>query len=300
MKIILIGPRSLVKARFDSIVWNFLFPLQSLGHNTKLFDTTKYGDLELKNLINSFKPDLLFCILTGEEHFGYSEPWATIAEETKKGSVKTFNWFADDSWRWENWSSKVYQNFFACSTTEIDCVQKYKDLGYENIFYTNWHANPDLYSDLKVVKKFDISFIGSLYDDRAQKIQYLFDSGIEVNCFSGLSFEEMVWVMASSKISLSFSQNPNDPKKRPQSKQRPYEILAAGSFPLCEYNPSLLEDFKGALTFGNEISLEKFSRLLLEKPKYLKIAQEKMSRVFVENYTSQKRLSRIILNLEKL
>src|SRR5581483_6591751 len=49
----------------------------------------------LISIIESQKPDLLFCFLFTEEL-----KKTTIDYITRKTSTKTFNWFTDDHWRW--------------------------------------------------------------------------------------------------------------------------------------------------------------------------------------------------------
>ena len=91
MKIFIVAPKTITKHRasessfrYDLAFWNFFLPLQALGQETYFFDTSVLGDNELKSEIEKRKPDLLFCIMTGDTNYCPKEPWDTIIEETNK------------------------------------------------------------------------------------------------------------------------------------------------------------------------------------------------------------------------
>ena len=202
MKIILVAPKSISAHkhspeepfRFDYAFWNFYMPLCSLGHDVTFFDSSKHGDEQLKKVIEIQKPDLLFCIMTGAPHFCPKEPWDTIKKETDSGRTKTFNWFCDDAWRFDDFSSK-YCWYFNCAVTTDDIldVDKYKKIGYDNAIYATWHANADVYSGLSSAKDSDVAFVGNLTGDRKEIFDLLKNRNLDVNHFSKVSFEDMVW-----------------------------------------------------------------------------------------------------------
>lgn len=304
MKIILIGPRSIVPNVFDGIVWNFLFPLQSIGHHTVLFDSSRFGNEALRGLIDAFEPDLLFCIMTGSRHYCPDEPWATVAEETRKKRIKTFNWFADDAWRFDKWSSEVCKAFRACSTSEPSKVEEYKKIGYENIFEANWHANPDLYSGLVSEKKYGVTFVGRAYGDRKVAIDHLVAAGINVNVFSDISFEKMVHVMNESLICLNFSKNPNAPPEEPyQMKGRIFEVIACNSLLVTETTPGLdkyLIDGKECVVFSDNDDLAAKLTELLDNPEQASILSNAGYERFLADHTSQNRLSTLLKQIEAI
>lgn len=305
MKIVLIGPRT-VNGNLDGIVWNFQLPLQSLGHKVFLFDVIKGdNDSRLQKLIDKEKPDLLFSILVAGFKKPHFEPIDTIKKYTDLGTIKTFNWFADDVWRFSNFSIKECRNFFCCSTTEPRYVEKYKESGYENIILANWHANEDLYSDHRDDKylEFDISFIGNLYPARKEYVQYLVDNGVNVNVCSNLSFEQMIYTMSNSLISLNFSSNPNAQDNATQMKGRLFEILGTGSLLLTEYHESIeefVEENREAVFFKTKEELLSKVKKLLDQPEVaLRLAKSGFER-FQKEHSSHVRLQHLLETIEKL
>lgn len=258
MRIILAAPKSLPGDlfRFDYSYWNFYFPLVKLGHNVTFFDTTVYGDTELSLLIDKEKPDLLFCIMTGDNGFCPKEPWKTIADETKKGNVITFNWFCDDSYRFDTFSSKVCKLFHYCSTPEKRFLPNYIKLGYSNILYATWHANVELYSSPKVKKDIELSFIGGYHGDRIEYLNFLRDNSLEVITYSGkLSFEDMIYIHSRSKICLNFTKDSSG--NSTQMKARIFEVIASKSLLVTEYTPDIDNCFRAdeILTFSDKEEL---------------------------------------------
>jgi len=277
-KIILVGPR-VVNGHLDNIVLNFQLPLQSLGYEVVLLDTTRAANNErLHDLVTAIK------------------------QYTDEGKIKTFNWFCDDSYRFESFSSQMCHNFHMCSTPEPSRVQDYIDLGYETIVHANWHANEDLYSDFRYPEnniKFGVSFIGSVngYPSREKYLRYLIDNGVEVVVPQNVPHEQMVQLMAHSLISLSFSRNPNALGHPTQMKGRMFEIPACGSMLLSEYHEGIEDCFKEnkeAVYFRNEQELLVKLKSLLDSPeKALKIARNGYER-YKADHSSQKRLATLM------
>src|SRR6185437_7660583 len=79
---------------------------------------------QLLDRVKQEKPDLLFCFLFSEEL-----KKEVIKEITEKTSTKTFNWFADDHWRFPIFSKYWAPVFTAIGTTDSTAVGKYKKLG---------------------------------------------------------------------------------------------------------------------------------------------------------------------------
>lgn len=298
MKIILIGPRTF-NGYIDGIVWNVQLPLQSLGHEVFLLDTTKGdNDRRLDDLVESVKPDLIFAILSCGDTAPFFEPVSTIEKYTEQG-IKTFNWFADDIWRFDNFSSEVCHKFTCCSTTEPAYIEKFKDIGYDNITVANWHCNEDLYAHHRVdgVNQYDVTFIGKLYPDRKKYIDFLQANGIEINVLSNLSFESMINVLATSRICLSFTSNPNASDGKTQMKGRIFEILASGALLLTEYHEGLeefVEENREAVFFRNEKELTQKLKKLLDKPQVVsKLSKQGFER-YLRDHTSKQRFTELL------
>ena len=302
MKIFLVAPKSISghkqtdsNFRFDYAFWNFYFPLISLGHEVTFFDTSVLGDVELKKQIESRKPDLLFCIMTGDSNYAPQEPWNTIELETQKGRLKTFNWFCDDSWRFESFSSKVCHLFHACSTPEARFVDKYKNIGYENIIDATWHANLDFYDAIPTVKRIRTSFVGAPSADRSTFLSALENAGIPILRPKNVGFEDLAYAYASSLIGLNFSKNAANMK--PQMKGRMFEIVASRSLLVTEYVPGIEEYFvpdREIVCFKNDVEMvEKVKFLLKNDTIANKIAKNGYDR-FCQDHRSRVRLRRTL------
>ena len=303
MRISLVAPKTINRNpefRFDYAYWNFYLPLLSLGHDVHFFDTSILGNKDLKNHIESFKPELLFCIMTGSPYYCPDEPWNTIGKETQKGNIKTFNWFCDDSWRFDHFSSKVCTAFHYCSTPEKSFVDKYKQIGYNNIQYATWHANSDLYSSLPNERRLNtISFVGSLRGDRKKAVNLLRSKGFGVYIPTDSSFEGMVSTYSSSFASLNFSKNSVDDAT--QMKARMFEVPATGSLLITEYS----KDLENCYNIGHEIVTFSTEDQLLSiaedidfnRGKYEEIAKRGHER-FMKDHDSKVRLATVLENIK--
>jgi spore maturation protein CgeB len=308
MKIFIVAPKTITKHRiskssfrYDLAFWNFFLPLQALGHETYFFDTSALGNEELKSEIEKRKPDLLFCIMTGDSNYCPKEPWEAIIDETNKGRLITFNWFADDTWRFDNFSSQVCTNFHACSTPELACVEKYKDMGYDNITYATWHANSDLYSGLYPPKSNLLAFIGALHGDRSSYLNTITNSGIHVSYVDNASFEDMIWTYSNAKIGLNFSKNFNNGLS--QMKCRMFEIPAAGSMLLTEYHENLENCYaidKDIVTFRNSRELVEKLKYLNKNPTIVDRIAENGNKRFLEEHDSKVRLEKVVKWIQSL
>lgn len=256
MNIILVAPKLASKSplRFDYAYWNFYIPLLHLKHNVHFFDSSTFGNKELRSLIDNFKPDLIFCIMTGDKALCPDEPWETISNETLKGNINTFNWFCDDSYRFDSFS-KIYCNSFRwCSTPEKRFLQKYHGINYTNIVYATWHANADMYLNLGQSKNIEISFIGGFHGDRIDYLNHLLSNSKNVVVPKNkVSFEDMVGIYSSSKVCLNFTKDSSN--KQTQMKARIFEVIATGSLLLTEYTQDLDNCFSSLLTFSNKQDL---------------------------------------------
>lgn len=299
-RIVIIAPRSITNHtrsinafRLDYAYWNFYIPLLELGYEVKFFDTSLYSNKELKNLIQKFNPDLLFCIMTGSPYYCPEEPWQVIEEETSKGNITTFNWFCDDSWRFDEFSSTACFKFHYCSTPELKFIQKYKEIGYNNIVYSTWHANHTLYS-IDKPKTEQVCFIGRVDEFRKPYLSYLSSIGINVLNPSNVAFEDMITCYGKSLVGLNFSKNSNG--KGTQMKARMFEVPACNSVLVSEYT----EDIENNFEIGKEILCFKDENELLDSikqlsnEKYLKYVMDNGHNRFLKDHTSQIRLSQLL------
>ncbi len=167
---------------------------------------------QLIGQVENQKPDLLFCFLFTEEI-----KKATINYITHKTATKTFNWFADDHWRFPIFSKRWAPLFTAVSTTDSQAVAKYKSIGI-NVIKTQWAANMALYKpQLNVSGQksnvCDITFVGKKYGNRESYINFLKSRQLSAEGYGGgwpsgrVSFEAMLEIFSSSKINLNFTES---------------------------------------------------------------------------------------------
>jgi spore maturation protein CgeB len=310
MKILLTTNKTLTNGRetwIDGGYYNVYLPLTEMGHEVYLWDTVAPEEPNYRKVIDSFKPDIIFCCLTNDASIAPAEGivWETIPEITQKENIKTFNWFCDDTWRFDNFSSETCWYFNACSTPEPDYVERYKQIGYENIIVGGWHTNHDFYPKEDVEKIYDVAFIGQINNaDRENCIKYLKENGINVVNFHGLSHDEMTKIWSQTKIGLNLSKNYNGTPVKTQMKLRPFEVAAANkTLVLSEYHSGLEYFFdidKEIVTFKTrEEMLAKVQVLLSDDKIRNKIAIAGNER-FKKEHSSHKRMQYLIEEISKL
>lgn len=305
MRIMLVAPRSISRHaynqapfRFDYAFWNFFLPLCSLGNEVKFFDTSMFSSHEFDKDFENFQPDLLFCVMTGDKSVCPDEPWNSIIKITKNGTCKTFNWYCDDTWRFDDFSSKTCNNFHFCVTTESSFIKKYKEIGYDGVRYANWHSNPDAYSTVNCQKQSLLGFIGNLNGDRQKYLTHLAANGFSVSTIKNASFEDMIHLYSSSLIGLNFTKSASDGKR--QMKARIFEIPATKTMLLSEHVDGIEEFFdlgKEIFVFNDEIELlDKISWASKNPEKAFEIAIAGHNR-FLRDHTSQIRISKLLGSL---
>ena len=300
MKILLVVNKT-YRGQIDGGWWYLYLPLKELGHEVLFYDTVNPKQKNFAKVVESFKPDLIFCCMTGDKTITPHEPWEHIKKETDSGRTLTFNWFCDDTWRFESFSKAACRYFNVCSTPEPSYVDKYKISGYSNILIGAWHANVDLYKEAhKEEKNVQISFMGALNDLRKNFIEVHRDIPIET--FSGLPHEEMLAVHARSKIGINLSVNENDPQKKTQMKQRIFEIPAANTLLLTEHHDGIEQFFdinKEIITFRSNQEFSEKAKFLLSRPLITNKIAEMGHKRFLAEHESKVRLTKIIEQIQE-
>jgi spore maturation protein CgeB len=135
-----------------------------------------------------------------------------------RDALPTVNWFTDDHWRFERYSSKWAHLFTRVATTDAQAIPKYHALGLTGTVKTQWAVNPYLYRRLDTPKRYDVTFIGQPYGVRNELIAHLQRSGISVECFGHgwpngrVSQERMIEIFSQSRINLNFATAAMTPK----------------------------------------------------------------------------------------
>jgi spore maturation protein CgeB len=270
------------RGEIDGGYWNIYQPLQSLGHDVYLYDTVKSTE-DFKKVVETFKPDLIYCCMTGNEVVAPREAAALrqIQAETLSGRIITYNAFLDDAWRFDSFSRKIVENFRVCSTTEVGYLEKYKESGYGNILLFGLHSNLELYPKISYKDKdIGLSFVGHITESRARFLEYLQTKDLAVVRAQGVTHKEMLEVYARSKIGINLSINDNHPLKRTQIKQRLFEIPAAGSLLITEYHQGIERYYE----IDKEIVVFKTNNEFVEKVKALQSRPQLAERIAAKGH----------------
>ncbi|MDZ4711876.1 MAG: glycosyltransferase [bacterium] len=292
--------------------YNFYDTLSKMGYEIDYFDFMslyqQFGSQKmtkmLRGKVDEWKPDLLFTFL-------YTDQFDT--EELKKikteTSTVTFNWFADDHWRFDSFSKYLAPCFSFVSTTDKFCLPKYKEINYKNVLLTQWGVNHFLYRKRSLPLKYDVSFIGQAHGDRLKIIGQLKKKGIHVvtkgtawdvrfghrvakklhfitgekyNSIvnrSRISQEEMIDLFQQSAINLNFTDSSHTSFQN-QIKGRNFEIPGCGGFQLSQYVEGLDEFFIP----DKEIVLFKSLDELIEKIVYYLLNEHDRSSIAEAGY----------------
>ena len=290
MKILLTSNKT-YRNQLDGMYWYVYLPLVDMGHDVYFYDTVNPEEKNYSKVVEKFKPDLIFCCFTGDRAISPYEPWEEISKETESGRTKTFNWYCDDTWRFDTFSKKTCHYFTVCSTPERSSIVKYKENGYDNIIEANWHSNAKLYKNVSFEKKtIPISFAGAITHSR--KIFFnVCDTTIQTT--SGVPHSEMLQVHSNSKIGLNLSKNDNDPKNKTQMKQRLFEVVAGNTLLLTEHHDGLERYFKidkEIVTFKSIMEFKAKSKFLLSNDSVTKSIAQRGYERFIKEHESSVRL----------
>lgn len=257
------GKKSRGINQIGEIGFNRVF--KKLGHDVvtfyydEYFNTNTLAKLQtnLLQFADDQKPDLIyFCLYTDQ-----FTPETLLALKAK---YRTINWFGDDQWRFEKFSSQYAPLFTYSITTDPFAVPKYKKAGIENVILSQWAAlNFDSPINSSTGYEFEVSFIGGANSVRKWFVSEFKKAGIQVNTFGNnwpngpVSLERMQEIFRKSKINLNLSNSTNldvrylthnlrnivtairNPKNISQMKARNFEIPYFGGFQLTDYLPTL-------------------------------------------------------------
>ena len=176
---------------------------------------------KLLEVVKEEKPHLCFFFLFTDEI-----KKETIRKISRESGAITFNWFADDHFRFYNFSRYYAPLFHWVSTTDSQAVRKYHKIGYKNVIKTQWACNHFLYMPQNMSRdirdnqrdiredpryRYDVSFVGQPHSNRREVIEEIEKVGIDVSCFGNgwpkgrISQEEMIKVFSQSRINLNLT-----------------------------------------------------------------------------------------------
>ncbi|HEX4645543.1 MAG TPA: glycosyltransferase [Verrucomicrobiae bacterium] len=262
---------------------NFRDALANLGHEIIGFDfVTLHRELgheamnrRLWETVRNQQPELVFFCLTREE-FDFN----TVKRITDSGATITYNWFCDDHWRFDKYSSRWGLAFNWVSTTDSAAPAKYARIGCQRVIKTQWACNLHQYRRLDLPLSHEVNFVGRQYGRRLEAIEKLRQAGIKVGARGEgwpegrATQEEMIRIFNQSRINLNFTDSPKYinrfkrllGRKQPpnQIKGRNFEIPGCGGFLLTDHADNL-EDY---YVPGREIALFESVDDLVDKVRY--------------------------------
>jgi spore maturation protein CgeB len=267
-------------SRMDGVVADF-FDTGNRGRK----DRIPQRSLELLGNTVSGDYDVLFLFPMADEIS--SEVLRNIAGGTR---TVTVCWFADDHWRFDDYSSRLCWAFDHVVTTDPVSHRRYADIGYERALLSQWGFNHFARIEPSTSER-EVSFVGQRYGRRNDKVAALATSGLDFRCYGygwnvdpwtrwrnfaarilgrkewianegRISFPEMLSIFSASRINVNFSDS--YARGRNQIKARNFEVTGAGGFLLTEEAEGLDRYFR----IGEEVVTFRGAEDLVEKARY--------------------------------
>jgi spore maturation protein CgeB len=304
----------------------FKSSFEQLGHEVIPF----YYDNYLKNDLNKMQkdlcqkadevaPDLIFFML-------FRDQFTIETLSYLKSKFKTANWFGDDTWRFESFSSKFAPFFTYPITTDKFSLTKYYALGLKNVIRSQWAAIDDKRPIASVNYKYDVSFVGGHNRYRNWFVKKLQKNGVSVACFGhgwpngSLSNDSMVELFRVSKINLNLSNSASfdlryllthpknfahtlhTTKHASQIKARNFEINYYGGFQLADYVPGLEEYYdigKELACYSNPEEATMLIKYYLENEDEREVIRDSGMLKARASYTYSSQLKKVLDLIEK-
>jgi spore maturation protein CgeB len=162
---------------------------------------------ELVEKVSREKPDLVFV-------FMFSDELAMQALEELKKITATVAWFADDSWRFYNYSRRYARHFTWAITTYSWMPDEYKKIGQPNIIRSQWGVDAAAFKPVGNVGGPDTAFVGGWSRPRAKILRELQARGVEVSAYGAgwpggkVTDEKMLEIFSGAKINLGLNPPP--------------------------------------------------------------------------------------------
>ncbi len=221
----------------------------------------------LTELAYRFSPQVAFFVLFKDD---FEED--AIEELGRLGCI-SLNWFADDHWRFESFSSRWASKFTWVTTTDTGALTKYHTRGIDNVIRSQWGVNHRLYRPLGQVHRYDVTFIGQPHGDRRAVLKQLEKTGIRVECWGygwsrgKVSTRQAVEIINASALNLDLSKAIAGGID--QIKGRDFEVPACRGLLITGQTPGLSEYFTpgtDVLTYDGLQDLQGKIRWALDHP----------------------------------
>lgn len=158
------------------------------------------------------RPDAVFLFMYTDE-----VDTVTCDRVRREYNIPIIMWFADDYWRFWNYSRHFAPHATLAVTTSSQAFHWYRKFGIQNVILSQWACNArDFYPTAEGVSKdIPVSFIGRRNPPRVCAIQKIREAGVGVEAFGvgwpkgRLSRDELLSVFAQSKINLNIADRPS-------------------------------------------------------------------------------------------
>ena len=277
---------ALIGLGFDPIRFDSLTLVRRLGK--------KAASELLVELAFRLRPAVAFLVLFKDD---FDEG---AVEELRRLGCVTFNWFTDDHWRFESFSSRWAPRFSWAITTHPEAVRKYRERGITNVIRSQWGANHHLYRPLDRARQFAATFIGQPHGDRRHVVQALRRAGIAVETWGygwprgRLSTRRAVEVINETEVNLNLSNAVTGTID--QIKGRDFEIPACRALLLTKNVEALGDYFElgtEILTYESFEDLAAKIRWALDHPQEAEKIRQGGYRRALAHHTYEKRFIQI-------
>lgn len=239
---------------------NFRSSLEGMGHDVIAFDFMareravgrEAMRAELVGAADGARPDVVFlCLFTDEIDV------RTLEALRRAGGAPTVNWFADDHWRFDDFTRHYAPALDLAVTTDHDTLPKYAAAGIRNVHLSQWACNRYAYTKVTDALEHEVTFVGQPYGTRESVIERLRAAGHHVETWGHgwpegrLDHDGMVRVFSTSRINLNLAGSfapprpvigrlrtmvglPPGRRRPPQIKGRNFEVPGCGGFLLTE------------------------------------------------------------------
>ena len=274
----------------------FFQTLQKDGHEVTLLDvgalrnkSTEEVERVVRSSVEAARPELVFCFLFEKE-----VPPEVLAKVRERDAVPVINWFADDHWRYDDFSRLYAPALTLSVTTSSEAASRYSDDGYPHLF-SQWGYADKLYGTPPIRDEFEegIVFVGQPYGDRARSLENLgakLPDGSSVALYGHGTAKgrttptRMIELFNRSAASVNFSSSWQPGflsrlKRRqlrrrhvpPQLKARVFEVTGAGGLLLTQPSEDLPLYFKKdeeIIVFESDAELAEAARKAIVDPEW--------------------------------
>jgi spore maturation protein CgeB len=201
---------------------------------------------ELVRVAREWRPDLAFFLLFNDEI--HPETLAALRDL----GVTTVNWFADDHWRFSQFSVRWAPLFDWVVTTDVRAIARYRAIGVTHAIHSQWGCNQHVYRPTGEPRDIDVSFVGQPHGKRRALVTAVRDAGIAIETWGygwergRVTQEEVASIFSRSKISLNFAASFYNYSRRELVSQfvRRRGPLVVPRFGELRRNAALVRDFR--------------------------------------------------------